>query len=85
MNDDNPEDVGAAISHRMHREGEVPAGGMVTEVDYILLARVRVLHADGTQDTVWPAYHSDRVDEAAHEGMAMKMLRKAQARSASWG
>lgn len=82
------DDLRDAIQRRLETEGAVPTGGRVMEVDYIVMARARVLHADTTAETMWHALHSSRVEEDAHEGMAMDLLRHAQERRRSnrrWG
>jgi hypothetical protein len=79
------DDLRDAIQRRLETEGAVPTGGRVMEVDYIVMARARVLHDDSTGETVWRPVRSSRVEEDAYLGMAMRLLVDAQDKSRSWG
>ena len=74
-------DMERAIGDYLHDIGLIPEGGMVVEVDYVAVARVRVLDGDGFMCTSYEHLHSDRVEACAHEGMVARALRHAQDRN----
>lgn len=81
MNTGESTDLGATISNYMHAAGRIPQGGMAVETDYVVVARVRVLHDDGTHSTTYEHFHSPRVEPCSHEGMAARALRVARDRN----
>lgn len=74
-----------SIAAHLGDGGDIPEGGNAVEVGYIVMARIRVLHADGRVDTVYRPIVSSSIEPDSYLGLANMMLDKAKESARSWG
>jgi len=74
MNDNTRVSVAQAIASKLTEDGQVPDGGMLTEVQYVAVAKVRTFDADGTQTVSYRFFDNLGRDEDAKMSMAHRMV-----------
>ena len=77
-------DVGRAIAEQLTAEGKIPRTGSIL-IEYAVVARIRVLHDDGSDETVHEHSWSRGVDPDSHFALGHRMSVEAQRRDRGLG